>query len=49
MTSVRLLLVNDDGAWTFDIYLFPEAGSWTVRVSNAATDASVQTLAVTVQ
>jgi hypothetical protein len=29
-------------------YIFPEAGSWTVRVSNAATDGSVATQAVTV-
>jgi hypothetical protein len=40
---------NDEGAWTFDNYVFPEAGSWTVRLSNAATDASVETQAVTVQ
>lgn len=29
-------------------YIFPEAGSWTLRLKNAATDADVATLAVTV-
>jgi|WetSurMetagenome_2_1015567.scaffolds.fasta_scaffold01762_4 hypothetical protein len=37
-----------DGDWVFDNYMFPEAGSWTVRLSNADTDASVSTQAVTV-
>ena len=36
------------GKHTFNNYLFPSAGSWTVRLSNAGTDASVVTEAVTV-
>ena len=40
--------VNEDGDHTFMNYVFPEAGSWTVRLSNASTDASVTTQAVTV-
>jgi hypothetical protein len=36
------------GAHIFNNYIFPSAGSWTVRISNAATDGSVATLAVTV-
>lgn len=36
------------GAHQFNNYIFPAAGSWTVRISNATTDASVATLAVTV-
>lgn len=40
--------VDNAGAHQFDNYLFPSAGSWTVRISNAATDASVQTLSLTV-
>ena len=38
----------DGGAHTFNNYIFPEAGSWTVRLNNAADDSSVTTLAVTV-
>jgi len=40
--------VNEDGDHIFNNYMFPEAGSWTVRLSNAGTDASVATQAVTV-
>jgi len=40
--------VDEDGAHTFNNYIFPASGTWTVRLSNAATDASVQTQSVTV-
>jgi hypothetical protein len=40
--------VSSDGKHEFNNYRFPEAGSWTVRLSNAATDASVATASVTV-
>jgi len=40
--------VDNAGAHEFDNYVFPQAGSWTVRLSNAATDASVATLSLTV-
>jgi hypothetical protein len=40
--------VNEDGDHVFNNYMFPTAGSWTVRLSNAATDGSVATQAVTV-
>jgi len=36
------------GKHSYDNYIFPEAGSWTLRLKNAATDADVATLAVTV-
>lgn len=36
------------GKHSFNDYIFPSAGSYTVRISNAATDASVATQAVTV-
>lgn len=36
------------GAHQFNNYIFPEAGSWTVRLNDAADDSSVATLAVTV-
>ena len=41
--------VNENGDHTFNNYIFPATGSWTVRLSNAGTDASVATQAVTVQ
>lgn len=37
-----------DGDHVFDNYVFPEAGSWTIRLSNAGDDSSVATQAVTV-
>jgi len=40
--------VNEDGEHTFNNYVFPSSGSWTVRLSNAATDGSVATASVTV-
>ena len=40
--------VNEDGDHTFNNYIFPEAGSWTIRLSNASNDASVATASVTV-
>lgn len=41
--------VGTDGKHEFDNYVFPEAGSWTVRLNDAADDSSLKTLAVTVQ
>ena len=40
---------STDGDFRFDNYLFPHAGSWTVRLSDASDDSSLKTLAVTVQ
>lgn len=40
--------VNTNGDHTFMNYVFPTSGSWTVRLSNAATAGSVATAAVTV-
>jgi hypothetical protein len=40
--------VDETGGHEFNNYIFPEAGSWTIRISNAATDGSVATQAVTV-
>lgn len=40
--------VGSDGKHSFNNYVFPEAGSWTVRLKNASNDSSVQTQAVTV-
>jgi hypothetical protein len=40
--------VNEDGDHTFNNYIFPEAGSWTVRLNDASDDSSVATAAVTV-
>jgi|SRR6185295_11384827 len=40
--------VNENGDHTFPNYIFPSSGSWTVRLSNAGTAASVKTKAVTV-
>lgn len=39
---------DNAGLHEFDNYVFPSAGAWTVRISNAATDASVATLSLTV-
>lgn len=39
---------DDDGAHTFSGYIFPDSGSWTVRLNAAADDSSIQTQAVTV-
>lgn len=40
--------VDETGGHVFSNYVFPSTGSWTIRLSNARTDASVATLAVTV-
>lgn len=40
--------VNEDGDHEFNNYIFPHAGSWTVRLSDASDDSSVQTQSVTV-
>lgn len=40
--------VNETGDHTFNNYVFPEAGAWTVRLRKVAGDASVTTAAVTV-
>lgn len=40
--------VGSDGAHIFNNYTFPSAGSWTVTLNNASTDAEVATVAVTV-
>lgn len=37
-----------DGTHTFNNYIFPVAGSWTVRLRNNATGGDVATLSVTV-
>jgi hypothetical protein len=40
--------VDETGGHLFNNYIFPSAGSWTVRLSNAADNSSVATTAVTV-
>lgn len=40
--------VSADGAHTFNNYVFPAAGSYTVRLRDAADDSDVTTLSVTV-
>ena len=40
--------VSEDGEHIFNNYIFPEAGSWTVRLNDASDDSSVATKAVTV-
>lgn len=40
--------VDETGGHVFQNYIFPASGSWTVRLRNAATDASVATASVTV-
>ena len=42
------LFTPNGGAHVFNNYIFPSAGSWTVRISKASDDSSVATLAVTV-
>lgn len=39
--------VNEDGGHVFNNYVFPSAGSWTVRLNDAADDSSVATASVT--
>lgn len=39
---------SDDGGHIFNNYVFPAAGSWTVRLRDNADDSDVATLAVTV-
>lgn len=39
---------DSTGAHEFDNYVFPQSGSWTVRLSNASSGASVATASVTV-
>ena len=41
--------VASDGTHEFENYVFPTAGSWSVLLKNAVTDATVATQAVTVQ
>lgn len=40
--------VDENGDHNFMNYIFPEAGSWTVRLNNDADDSSVATASVTV-
>lgn len=40
--------VSEAGKHEFNNYVFPNAGSWVVRLRNAATDADVATASVTV-
>ena len=40
--------VSEAGAHEFNNFIFPNAGSWTVRLRNASNDSDVQTQAVTV-
>lgn len=40
--------VAQDGSFTFNSYIFPDAGSWTVHLRKDADDSSVANLAVTV-
>jgi hypothetical protein len=40
--------VSDDGTHVFNNYVFPDNGSWTIRLNDASDDSSVQTQAVTV-
>lgn len=39
---------NDEGTHEFYNYVFPEDGSWTVRLNDASDDSSVATASVTV-
>jgi hypothetical protein len=41
--------VDENGDHLFNNYLFPDAGTYDVTLHNAATDAQVATLSVTVQ
>lgn len=40
--------VDADGGHVFPNYVFPESGSWTVRISKVSDDSSVATASVTV-
>lgn len=40
--------VSADGDHVFNNYVFPEAGSWTIRLNDASDDSSVATASVTV-
>ena len=40
--------VSNGGEHTFNNYVFPNAGSWTIRLRNAANDSDVATASVTV-
>ena len=40
--------VNEDGDHEFNSYIFPNAGSWVVRLRDASDDSDVTTEAVTV-
>ena len=40
--------VSETGSHQFNSYIFPNAGSWTVRLRDASDDSDVATLAVTV-
>jgi len=40
--------VNEDGDHTFNNYIFPSSGSWTIRLNDASDDSSVATKSVTV-
>jgi hypothetical protein len=44
----QLFQVAADGGFTFNSYIFPDAGSWTVHLRKASDDSSVANLAVTV-
>lgn len=39
---------GNDGSWTFNNYLFPHAGTWTVTLCDVADDTTKATLSVTV-
>jgi len=39
---------NDDGTHEFNNYVFPDDGSWTIRLNDASDDSSVATASVTV-
>ena len=40
--------VDENGDHVYPNYVFPSAGSWTIRLNDASDDSSVQTQAVTV-
>lgn len=44
----QLFQVAADGSFTFNSYIFPDDGSWTVHLRKAADDSSAANLAVTV-
>lgn|SRR5678815_5595103 len=41
--------VASDGTHAFNNYIFPEAGSWTMRLCRASNDATLKSQAITVQ